>query len=833
MEEEVNQHNLLDIADPDNNDFMDNFVNFGSYTLNSFQSSCIDNTNSINIFHHNSRSILTEGRLDEYNIMFKTINNPFHILAFTETWLKPENAENAEFVGYEPFHCLRNNENANVKEGGGGISVFIKEGINYKIRHDLNVTLSYMESLFIELKYNNKNYMIGIIYRIPNTNIDCFINKINEMIEPIKNNYELVLTGDFNICLLKDNNYSRNFRNCMMSINLFPTILEATRVANVERNGNEILSESLIDNFFINTQASLFYKSGLIQSTISDHYPVFLSIPGNMLSDSVSYKVVKYRLIDDLSIAKFKFALNSYINNLEISPIATIAFENFHSKFQELYDKYFPIKSKKVSKKSFLKPWVTESLVKRLKIRDNLGRLASKGRINRKTYTEFRNSVTKQLRELKVAYYNKEFENSHGSIKKTWDIINSSIKKRKIQNQVVLCNNDSIVKNEDTPNEFIDYLSNIPQQLVSEMPSSNTNAHSYLQDRQRNTFYLFHIQSNDVEDAIEKLKNNGCGLFNFSTTVLSKVKSSISSTLAKIFNLCCDQGYFPEELKTGCITPIHKKGDKTNVSNYRPVCSLSPFSKILEKIVNMRMLNFIDKYNIISSTQFGFRKKLSTETALLSLTDYIHNGLTLKHNVGAIYMDLSKAFDVMNHDILKLKLEHYGFRGNFLNFLMSFVCDRKYFVNVNGLNSKTNTVNIGVPQGSTLGPLLFLLYVNDMKFSSSLLKFVQFADDTTLGYSCKDFYQLQQTLEIEGNKVMEWLLANKLLVNLTKTHVMLFSLKRNIPKLSIKINNSELEEVSETNFLGVQIDNKLNWKAHITHICNKISKSIAILRLVR
>ena len=421
-----------------------------------------------------------------------------------------------------------------------------------------------------------------------------------------------------------------------------------------------------------------------------------------------------------------------------------------------------------------------------------------------------------------------------GILKKTWDIINSSIKKKNTNQKVVLCDNETLVNTDDIPNTFIDYLTNVPKQLISELPNNNNNVNMYLKNRQRNTFFLYyHIQSKDIEDAIGNLKNNGCGLFNFSTTVLDNVKSDISSTLSNIFNLCSDQGYFPDELKTGCITPIFKKGDKTSVSNYRPVCSLSPFSKIFERIIYTRMLNFIDKYNIFSKTQFGFRKNLSTESALLNFTDYVQNGLTLKHNVGAIYMDLSKAFDVMNHDILEIKLEHYGFRRDFLNFLMSFIRNRKYFVHVNGANSKTNIVNIGVPQGSTLGPLLFLLYVNDMRFSSSLLKFIQFADDTTLGFSCNDFHLLKETLETEGKKVMEWLTTNKLLVNLSKTHVMLFSFKRNVPKLSIKINNYELEEKSEINFLGVQIDNKLNWKAHITHVCSKVSKSIAILRLVR
>ena len=179
----------------------------------------------------------------------------------------------------------------------------------------------------------------------------------------------------------------------------------------------------------------------------------------------------------------------------------------------------------------------------------------------------------------------------------------------------------------------------------------------------------------------------------------------------------------------------------------------------------------------MSDTQFGFRRKVSTETALMKFMDYVHRGLSSKHYVGTVFMDLSKAFDVMNHNILKQKLEHYGFRGIFLDFMMQFVQDRRYFVNVNGINSEIHNVNIGVPQGSTLGPLLFLIYVNDMKNSSSILNFIQFADDTTILFSNSDFDLLKSTLETEGNKVIEWLIANKLLINLAKTQSMLFTFK--------------------------------------------------------
>ena len=245
------------------------------------------------------------------------------------------------------------------------------------------------------------------------------------------------------------------------------------------------------------------------------------------------------------------------------------------------------------------------------------------------------------------------------------------------------------------------------------------------------------------------------------------------------------------------------------------------------------MLDFIHKNNIFSGTQFGFRKEMGTETALVDFTDFIQQRLLKRHNVGSIFMDLSKAFDVMDHDILEKKLEHYGFRGSFLKFLMSFTRNRKYFVHVNGLNSVTKLVNIGVPQGSTLGPLFFLLFINDMKNCSDMLKFIQFADNTTLLFSSSDINYLNHILESEGNRVISWLNANKLIINLTKTNCMLFSNKRGEPKINIKLNGTDIESKKEATFLGVIIDNNLNWKPHIKHISNKISKSIAILRILR
>ena len=266
---------------------------------------------------------------------------------------------------------------------------------------------------------------------------------------------------------------------------------------------------------------------------------------------------------------------------------------------------------------------------------------------------------------------------------------------------------------------------------------------------------------------------------------------------------------------------------------YRPVCSLSPLSKIIEKVVNNRMVDFIHDLNIFSKTQFGFRKNMGTEAALKHYVDNLHKALNDKKYSISIFMDLSKAFDLIDHKILKQKLEHYGFRGKFLEFLMNFVQNRRYFVNVNGSNSETKVVDIGVPQGSTLGPLLFLIFINDMVQCSNILYFSQFADDSTVTFSSKNLNHALLTVESEFKIIINWLAANRLVINLDKTHLMLFTNKDRPQSISIQADGKTISEVSEIKFLGVILDNKLKWNAHINYITTKISKSVSVLKMVK
>ena len=834
MTEGEDINNFGDI-DPDFNHFENDHLNCNTYSTESFISTVNLDNKSLNIFHNNAQSIMRPGKLDEYIAIFGSLKVPFDSMVFTETWLTNDNKNLCTIDGYKPIHLIRPNgdDNIDFKEKGGGVSIFIKNGISYKERDDLTILLPYMECLFIEMHINKKKYIIGGFYRVPDTNINLFIEKYNDIVEQLKTNYELILVGDFNIDLLKDDTSKNNFMLCIQSNYLIPVITNITRIATkINNNGIAETSETLIDNIFIKANTS--HVSGVIETHISDHFSIFTSIP-LVIKETNHISEIKYRSINDYNQRKFNYQLtHSDIFDLLNENDGKVAFSRFFEIFNNKYDRNFPVSTKTISKKDAEKPWITDIIKKRISIRDKLFKLSEKNFIPRKIFNDFRNKLNKQIVDAKAKYYEQEFKENENNLKNTWSIINRVLNSKNKNMKVSISNdNGEEFSDSEIPTKFIEYFTTIADKLTSQIPNTQTKAESYLRDRINNSFYFAPSDPSEILKVIGDLKNNGKGLHAISTTVIDSCKHIIAPVLTHIINLCVKDGYFPDELKTGCITPIYKGGNKDLINNYRPVCSLNPFSKIIEKVIYNRMISFIDKNNIFSPTQFGFRKGMSTETALIDYIDSIHSGLNKKHYIISVLMDLSKAFDLMNHNILKTKLEHYGFRGVFLNFLTSFLTDREYFVSVNGIKSTNKSVKIGVPQGSTLGPLLFLIYVNDMKNSSDILKFTQFADDSTTTYSHSNLRNAITTIETEFEKVLTWLLANRLVINLNKTHLMLFTNRKRPDEISLNVNGNSITEKVESKFLGVMVDNKLSWQSHIKHISNKISKSLSILRYLR
>ena len=486
----------LDDIDPDRNYFDDtvyNTAHFRSYTIDEFRDINICTSEAINIMHHSSRSILSQGKLDNYEDFLDLLGDPFDIIGLSETWLNDNNANSPIFKDYNYNHVYETRpleRNSEIKIRGGGLSLFIRDNISFKKRNDLSVLTSYLELLFVEITLNEKTYLIGVTYRIPNTSIKSFTEGINEILEPIRHTYHIILMGNFNICLLHENKHSEAFRNTMQSNSLFPTILEPTRVTTVNREGQSVVTESLIDNIYVND--SLSYKSGIIYSNISDHYPIFISIPNSSKIINTDVLQIKFRLIDDFRIRKFKsvFMNNSFIQDIMHMESAEAAFATFFNTFNQLYDKYFPIITKNVTKKTLLKPWITNMMIEQIKHKHNLARLADKGRIDKKSYTDFKNKLTKDLREAKAKYYASEFTKNKGDIRGTWKIINKNIKNQVRSKKVVIKTNGVILDQKDVPYKFIDYFINIPYKLVSKIIPVDINASFYFKNRSRNSLFV-------------------------------------------------------------------------------------------------------------------------------------------------------------------------------------------------------------------------------------------------------------------------------------------------------------------------------------------------------
>ena len=280
---------------------------------------------------------------------------------------------------------------------------------------------------------------------------------------------------------------------------------------------------------------------------------------------------------------------------------------------------------------------------------------------------------------------------------------------------------------------------------------------------------LPYISEDEISRTINSLKNASAGWDNIPTFVVKKVTKHIIRPLTYLINKSIEQCIFPDELKVAKVFPIYKSGDKKCISNYRPISVLSFFSKVFEKVMYNHLIDFIDNNNILSKHQFGFRKNHSTNHAVIALVDKISTALDMGKVAIGCFIDLKKAFETVNHFILINKLRKYGIHGNILEWFISYLDNRKQYVFYNGSKSNDQYISCGVPQGSILGPLIFILYINDLSNISESLTSILFADDTTVIVESDSVSDAIALMNLELIKLNIWLQANKLTLNTTKT----------------------------------------------------------------
>ena len=756
-----------------------------------------------------------------FSALLNVLNTAPDIIILTETWLTELDRDYANIYGYTATHTIRNTGRS------GGVSIYVRNCYDVDVLSGLCICSETIESCAVEVNIGGQNISIVGIYRPHNDTIDNFSNVMNMLLEdPILNNKKICLAGDFNVNLLNSDSHDViSFVNNMQSSHCLPIITKPTRFP----SGNNIGEPSLLDHMWLNNIEV--YTSGIILYDLTDHCPVFVCFNHGVVDDRHKFVKVKFRVqsnkchddfIDELGRINWDFSDFNDINDKTAY---------FLDKINSLYCKCFPLRSKNISLKRLEKSWLTPAIIRSIKTKSNYFKLFRMGIISREVNNRYKNCLNSIIRRAKNTYYNNVFVNCKNNVRKSWDVLKKLMCKTNDRKSIksIIINNNVINCEHDISNAFHDYFSTVATKLEEDMPPGDGLPPQITPVPQ--SMFLFPATADECNKVISNLKTSNAGSNNMSVPILKNVKHILASPIAYLINDSFQSGIFPDSLKIACITPIFKQGDCSLLSNYRPISVLPILSKIFEKCIANRLTKWMSKHAIISPKQFGFQKGKSTIDALSSLTDYIYNSINSKHHLISIFIDLRKAFDTVQHSLLLDKLYLMGVRGLSLSLIRSYLRDRRQCVRVGTTISDYKTINIGVPQGSILGPILFLIYVNDLPNVSQLLSTVLFADDTSLSLSAPQFDNLIAMVTGELEKMRMYMLRNRLSLNLDKTFAVVFSNRHfDVNNLNnLKIGDCNLNVLNECKYLGLTIDSKLRFNSHINNIASKVSKTVGIM----
>ena len=723
----------------------------------------------LSFFHANIRSI--QQNFDKLELYLDSLKFPFSIIALTETWLHDHNAHLYGLPGYFM------SEKHRVNRSGGGVALLVKEGLPCIERADISGFDDVCESIFIEIDKEfhnfNKNILVGVIYRTPNSNVSNFNDYFGTLLEKIrKENKICYFMGDFNIDLLnyESHNPTSDFLDLVYGNSFVPLITRPTRIS--------ISSATLIDNIFTNNFQNLNQcTQGIFSTDISDHCPIF-HINWEVKETTCKTSMYK-RNLNKKNTCLFYHSLSLIDWDAVISSSDTQnAFTILHSHLTSSFMQSFPIVKINVQYNT-RKPWLCDGLRDCIRKKNKLyvHYCNNKTSFNETTYTRYRNKLSRTLKKAEKKHYADILTLSKNNIRKTWQILKNIInkhKKSKCQDKFKLSDGSMTSDKQTISTKFNDFFVNIGPTLARAIPDQNITPDKYLTDRVTNTIFLSPVSLEEITKLVLSLKESAPGHDQIPAQLLKGSINIIGESLTHVCNLSLLQGVFPSELKLANVLPLYKNDDSQLFNNYRPVSLLCILSKVFEKIMYSRLEQFLQKYKILFQYQFGFRKGHSAYMALLILMDKITKSLENGEFVIGIFLDFSKAFDTVNHGILLQKLEHYGVRGNALSWFESYLKNRSQYVTYNGQASDIRHISCGVPQGSILGPLLFLIYINDLYKVCEKLFAILFADDTNLFLSGNDLVPMQNTVNLELIKISKWLKVNKLSLNIKK-HILCFS----------------------------------------------------------
>lgn len=716
--------------------------------------------------------------------------------------------------GLEGYNIYYNNSDINITDG---VVVYIRDCISEKTEIIKQGRLSLLNSeIYLD---NNKKLVISALYRAHDLPKNEFILDLKNFLEQSKNIENHIIIGDFNIDLLDLDILGQEHLNNLLDKGFIPSFQSITRPSVLNPNEG-----SCIDNVFIKTN---FIENNAFKyaNLFNDHYPLFLSIKiMSTVRDTQKFVPINYNRLNRFAASQDWYSVLSVRDPNEAINLLIDMIQKCVGIAKE-----YNYKTKKKSKNLPRSRWITPAIVISCKRKEFLYLLWKKNPDNINIKNEYKNYTKMLDKVIKIAklMYDRDTIKMHkDNPRKLWNVLNNIIGKKTAKKNdityIIDNQNQKIYDNVTIANLMNTYFCSIGSEL-SDRIQIPYNCTLVLPKLNNSSIFISPTDNYEIHSIINKMKLKNGGVDGINMKVIKKLSNYIVDPLVHIINLSIEKSIWPDVLKCADVKPIFKANNRHVISNYRPISLISNFSKIFEKVLYVRILDFVKKSKILSNKQYGFMKNLGTKDALHYISNLIYEKLDKSIPIAVTFLDLAKAFDTVDHKILLDKLYNYGIRGNAYELIASYLQSRKQRVKVNGVLSEFSELKTGVPQGTVLGPLLFILYITDLLEMMPDDVILSFADDTALISTDKSW----QLVEFKMNNylaiISKWLALNKLHLNVAKTVYITFGNYCNSvpPNLNIVINGLNVTRVETCKYLGIHFDYRMTWETHTQFIINK------------